>query len=48
GVEVLARVGEEAVAARQGQLLVTSFHPELTGDRRLHRYFTSLLAVPAA
>ncbi len=27
------------VAARQGRLLATSFHPELTGDDRFHRYF---------
>ena len=32
------------VAAQQGQLLATSFHPELTGDDRLHRYFLSLAA----
>ncbi len=32
------------VAAQQGQLLATSFHPELTGDERLHRYFLSLIA----
>jgi 5'-phosphate synthase pdxT subunit len=31
-----------AVAARQGRLLATSFHPELTDDPRLHRYFISL------
>ncbi len=30
------------VAAQQGRLLATSFHPELTGDDRLHRYFCSL------
>jgi len=34
--------GDEIVAAQQNrQLLVTSFHPELTGDNRLHRYFLS-------
>jgi 5'-phosphate synthase pdxT subunit len=27
------------VAVRQGSLLATSFHPELTGDLRVHRYF---------
>jgi 5'-phosphate synthase pdxT subunit len=27
------------VAIRQGHLLATSFHPELTGDNRVHRYF---------
>jgi 5'-phosphate synthase pdxT subunit len=30
------------VAARQGRLLATSFHPELTGDPRFHRYFIKL------
>ncbi|MCI0520621.1 MAG: pyridoxal 5'-phosphate synthase glutaminase subunit PdxT [Chloroflexi bacterium] len=30
------------VAARQGRLLATSFHPELTGDERFHRYFLTL------
>lgn len=43
GVEELARLQDGAiVAARQGQLLVTSFHPELAGDDRFHRYFISL------
>jgi 5'-phosphate synthase pdxT subunit len=35
-VEVLATVGEHAVAVRQGNLMATSFHPELTDDARLH------------
>ena len=38
-VEVLATVGADAVACRQGPVLVTSFHPELTGDLRLHDLF---------
>ncbi len=43
GVEVLARLPNGAiVAARQGQLLATTFHPELTADARVHRYFLSL------
>src|SRR5205814_2464041 len=43
GVEVLARLGDgTVVAARQGRLLATSFHPELTRDERFHRYFLSL------
>ena len=47
-VEVLAKVvgesGEERVVmVRQGKLLATSFHPELTGDNRIHKYFVSLL-----
>lgn len=49
GVEVLARLPEgqasgRIVAARQGLRLATSFHPELTGDDRFHRYFLSLAA----
>ncbi|MEV0724539.1 pyridoxal 5'-phosphate synthase glutaminase subunit PdxT [Micromonospora purpureochromogenes] len=48
GVEVLGRVSEgpaaeRIVAVRQGNLLATSFHPELTGDLRLHRYFVGLV-----
>jgi pyridoxal 5'-phosphate synthase pdxT subunit len=35
------------VAARQGNLLATSFHPELTGDTRLHELFLSIGTVPA-
>jgi 5'-phosphate synthase pdxT subunit len=43
GVEVLAALSNGAiVAARQGRLLVTSFHPELAHDDRFHRYFVSL------
>ncbi len=44
GVEVLARVGEKIVAARQGRILVVSFHPELTCDLRLHHYFLQMIA----
>jgi pyridoxal 5'-phosphate synthase pdxT subunit len=43
GVEVLASVEIEGelhpVAVQQGNLLATSFHPEITGDNRVHRYF---------
>jgi 5'-phosphate synthase pdxT subunit len=46
GVDVLARVekdnAEVIVAARQGNLLVTSFHPELSHDVRFHRYFVKM------
>ncbi len=42
-VEVLARLDSEAiVAAHQGNLLATTFHPELTDDTRLHRYFVEM------
>ncbi|MGW3898878.1 pyridoxal 5'-phosphate synthase glutaminase subunit PdxT [Micromonospora profundi] len=48
GVQVLGTVtgGPSAgriVAVRQGNLLATSFHPELTGDARLHAYFVDLV-----
>lgn len=39
GVEVLAKAGDHPVAVRQGKLLATSFHPELTGDLSVHSYF---------
>ncbi len=43
GVETLATLGDgTVVAAREGNLLATSFHPELTRDDRFHRYFLSL------
>ncbi|NUR69823.1 MAG: pyridoxal 5'-phosphate synthase glutaminase subunit PdxT [Hamadaea sp.] len=46
-VEVLGQVGDgpeaRIVAVRQGNLLATSFHPELTGDLRLHRYFVDMV-----
>lgn len=53
GVEVLGRVerphrpdgGAERriVAVRQGRLMATAYHPELTGDHTVHRYFTELV-----
>jgi 5'-phosphate synthase pdxT subunit len=48
GVEVLARVPDgpaagRVVAVRQGVLLATSFHPELTGDHRVHAMFADLV-----
>ena len=39
GVEVLATASGHPVAVRQGKLLATSFHPELTGDLSVHQYF---------
>ncbi len=44
GVEVLATYGEHGVMVRQGNVLGTSFHPELTEDPRIHRYFLGMLA----
>lgn len=42
GVEVLAEHGGRIVLCRYRRLLAASFHPELTSDRRLHRYFLAL------
>jgi 5'-phosphate synthase pdxT subunit len=42
-VEVLASFNGHPVAIRQGHLLATSFHPELTGDNRIHRFFVDQL-----
>ncbi len=43
GVQVLASIPDgPIVAAQQGNVLVTAFHPELTDDPRLHRYFLDL------
>lgn len=42
GVDVLATYEDRIVAVQQGHYLATSFHPELTGDTRLHAYFLSL------
>lgn len=43
-VRVLGRVPEGIVMARQDNLLVTAFHPEITDDTRVHRYFLSMVA----
>jgi 5'-phosphate synthase pdxT subunit len=43
GVHGASLDGGTIVAARQGRLLATAFHPELTGDPRLHRYFLALV-----
>ena len=43
-VEVLAEVEGKVVAVRQGNLLATAFHPELSGEVRLHRWLVDLIA----
>ena len=48
GVEILAEVDGHAVAARQGALLVLSFHPELGDDHRLHEQFLADVRARAA
>lgn len=44
GVEVLAEVDGKIVAAREGNQLATAFHPELSEDTSVHRYFLKMLA----
>jgi 5'-phosphate synthase pdxT subunit len=46
-VQVLASVDAHPVAVRSKTALATSFHPELTGDHRIHRYFIEQVARPA-
>ena len=46
-VEVLAKVQGHPVAVRQGNLFATSFHPELTSDTRIHRYFLEEIVAPS-
>jgi len=43
GVRVLARAAGHVVAVRQGSVLATAFHPEMTGDRRIHRLFVDIV-----
>ena len=44
-VEILAKLADgTSVAARQGKLLVSAFHPELTDDLRFHQYFLDIVA----
>jgi 5'-phosphate synthase pdxT subunit len=42
-VQVLSKYGDEIVAARQGNFLACSFHPELTDDHRFHQFFVSIV-----
>ena len=43
GVEVLATCDDVPVVVRQGRLMASSFHPEMTGDARLHEMFVSMV-----
>ena len=46
-IEILAKLPNGvAAAARQGKLVATAFHPELTSDLRFHRYFLEIVASP--
>lgn len=43
GVKIMARLPEGIVMARQKNMLVTAFHPEITDDLRIHRYFLDMI-----
>ena len=43
GVEVLCQLNGKPVVVRQGKLLACAFHPELTDDLRLHKYFVDIV-----
>ncbi|MEP7055677.1 MAG: pyridoxal 5'-phosphate synthase glutaminase subunit PdxT [Actinomycetota bacterium] len=43
GVEIVAKVADRIIAVRQGSLLATSFHPELTDDARVHGLFADMV-----
>jgi 5'-phosphate synthase pdxT subunit len=47
GVEVLVALKGEPVMVRQGRILACTFHPELSADGRIHRYFTETARLPA-
>ncbi|MHB1302272.1 MAG: pyridoxal 5'-phosphate synthase glutaminase subunit PdxT [Acidiphilium sp.] len=42
-VEILARYGGFPTLVRQGNILATTFHPELSADRRIHRFFCAMI-----
>ena len=42
-IEVISKFNEKIVAVKQGNILGTSFHPELTDDLSLHKYFVNLV-----
>ncbi len=42
-VKIMAAVDDNIVIARQGNFLVTAFHPELTADDRIHKYFIAMI-----
>jgi 5'-phosphate synthase pdxT subunit len=44
GVEVIATAGNDPVAVRQGRTMAATFHPELSGDTRIHQEFLKLVS----
>ena len=43
GVEVLSKFNEKIVAVKQGNIIATAFHPELTSDNSLHKFFVNTI-----
>ena len=43
GVEILGKFNEKIIAVKQGNILATSFHPELTRDVSLHKQFVKMV-----
>ncbi|MBS5822827.1 MAG: pyridoxal 5'-phosphate synthase glutaminase subunit PdxT [Clostridium argentinense] len=43
-VDILTKIDEKIVAARQDNMLVTAFHPELTDDVQVHKYFLNMIS----
>ncbi len=43
-VEIMAQIDDKILIAREGKFFVTAFHPELTNDLRIHKYFLSIVA----
>jgi len=43
GVETLGKFNEKIIAVKQGNILATSFHPELTHDISLHKHFVEMI-----
>ncbi|MDR1682879.1 MAG: pyridoxal 5'-phosphate synthase glutaminase subunit PdxT [Candidatus Symbiothrix sp.] len=47
-VKILSTINGKALAAREKNMLVTAFHPELTDDNRVHRYFAEEIILPTS
>jgi len=43
GVEIIATEGSDPVAVRQGSAMAATFHPELSGDKRIHQAFLDMI-----
>ena len=45
GVEILSKFNERIIAVKKGNVIGTAFHPELTGDTSLHKFFVNLIKI---